>query len=59
MAEEGNAVPIIEKPEKLFREKELSQLYKTFKVQIDKVREEEEAEEKRLQEIKKQLTLRN
>jgi hypothetical protein len=36
--------PIIAKPEKLFKDKEISQLYKHVKVQIDKIREEEERE---------------
>jgi hypothetical protein len=40
-----NMGSVIAKPEKLFKDKEISSLYKKFKVQIDKVREQEEAEQ--------------
>jgi uncharacterized protein YaiI (UPF0178 family) len=40
----ANMVPVIAKPEKLFKDKEISQLYKHVKVQMDKIREEEKKE---------------
>ena len=37
-----NMEPVIAKPDKLFREKEITDLYRKFRDQIEKVREEEE-----------------
>ena len=34
----ANMEPVIAKPDKLFKEKEISRLYKKFSVQIEKVR---------------------
>ena len=40
----ANMEPVIAKPDKLFKEKEISRLYKKFAEQIEKVRLEEEQE---------------
>ena len=36
--------PVIAKPDTFFRDKEISALYKRFKPEIDKIREQEENE---------------
>ena len=41
-----NMAPVIAKPEKLFKEQEISELYELMKPQIQKVRDEEEKEQK-------------
>ena len=47
---EANMEPVIAKPDKLFREKEISRLYKTaFKVQIERIKQEEQEELERQQ----------
>ena len=40
----ANMAPVIAKPEKLFKEQEISELYELMKPQIQKVRDEEEKE---------------
>ena len=51
----ANMAPVIAKPEKLFKEQEISELYELMKPQIQKVRDEEEKERKVREAKKKSL----
>ena len=41
---QANSDAVIAKPERLLRDKEITDLYKRFKGQIDKIKEDEERE---------------
>ena len=46
-----NQVSVIAKPNKFLRDKEITSLYKQFKGEIDRIREDEEKEAKHKKEI--------